>query len=517
MSREQQRANLYKVLNKLADGNRGSLGGQKFKNYVFIFTFYKFLSDNITKYINKNEKDVDFEKLTNESKIQELKEAYREIKGFFIEPKFLFNNVLKNYEEENFNEILSNAFTSIEETSYELDSEEDFKGLFKMVDLTDELIATTLSSRNKKIKSWMEEINNLELNSFEDSSIDIFGDAFEYLMALYAAAGGKAGGEFYTPQEVSELLIKVASLNKENIHSIYDPTCGSGSLLLQASKILEINDMTDGLYGQEESGETHNLARMNMFLHNVKFNKFHIHRGDTLEEPKEWFNQDGSKINFDIIVSNPPYSIPWAGDKNPNHINDSRFSPAGVLAPKPKADFAFIMHSLAQLNDEGKAAIVCFPGITYRGGTEQKIRKYLTECNFIDTVINLPKDIFFGTSIETIILVLNKNKKDNNILFVDGANEFIKITNGNKLSETNIENILGFVKERKDVQHISSLISNEKVIENNVSWMVGNYVETLDTSEKIDIVSLENEIEIENKNITESFSKIKNLLKSIGY
>ncbi len=301
---------------------------------------------------------------------------------------------------------------------------------------------------------------------------------------------GKSGGEYYTPQEVSELLTKLTLVGKIEVNKVYDPACGSGSLLLKFTKILGKNNVKNGFFGQEINITTYNLCRINMFLHDIDFDKFDIAHGDTLTEPAHWDDEP-----FEAIVSNPPYSIKWEGDNSQILINDSRFSPAGVLAPKSKADLAFIMHSLSWLAPNGTAAIVCFPGVMYRSGAEQKIRKYLIDNNYIDCIIQLPDNLFYGTSIATCIMVLKKSKIDNKVLFIDASKEFVKVTNSNKMTEKHIDDIVEKFTKRENIEYISNLVEYEKIVEENYNLSVSTYVEKEDTSEKIDIVELNKEIE----------------------
>ena len=329
----------------------------------------------------------------------------------------------------------------------------------------------------------------MNLGDVKDHSIDAFGDAYEYLMTMYASNAGKSGGEFFTPADVSELLTRLGTVGKTEINKVYDPACGSGSLLLKAEKILGKDAIRNGFYGQEINITTYNLCRINMFLHDVGFDKFNIACEDTLISPQHWDDEP-----FELIVSNPPYSIKWVGDDNPLLINDPRFAPAGVLAPKSKADMAFIMHSLSWLASNGTAAIVCFPGIMYRGGAEQKIRKYLIDNNYVDCVIQLPSNLFFGTSIATCIMVMKKNKTDNKTLFIDATDECIKVTNNNKLTSENIDHIVSAFTKREKVEHFTHLATYEEVSGNDYNLSVSTYVKIKDTREKIDIVKLNAEI-----------------------
>ena len=501
--KEQERQELHKSIWSIADDLRGSVDGWDFKQYILGIMFYRYISENITNYINEGEKkagdkDFDYAKITDEMAETERQELVKE-KGFFILPSELFCNVCnKAKNDENLNETLEKIFNNIENSAKGAESEEDFSGLFADIDVNSNKLGATVAKRNDKLVKILDGIANIPLGNYKENSIDAFGDAYEFLMSMYASNAGKSGGEFYTPQEVSELLTKLAIVGKKSINKVYDPACGSGSLLLKASKILGKENVRNGFFGQEINLTTYNLCRINMFLHDIGYDKFDITCEDTLTNPQHWDDEP-----FEVIVSNPPYSIKWAGEDNPLLINDPRYSPAGVLAPKSKADFAFIMHSLSWLATNGTASIVCFPGILYRNGAEQKIRKYLIDNNFIDTIIQLPGNLFFGTSIATCIMVLKKSKKDNSTLFIDASKECIKVTNNNKLTDENIDNIIKTFTDRKDKEYISKLVSNKEIGENDYNLSVSTYVEQEDTREKVDIIELNKEIEtiVERENI----------------
>ena len=494
MTKEQERAELHRVIWQIANDLRGSVDGWDFKSYVLGILFYRFISENITAYINKLQKesgiaDYDYTKETDEN-AETAREYAVSTKGFFILPSELFQNVQKKAKNNpNLNETLSKAFRDIEASAQGTASEEDFKGLFADIDVNSNKLGATVQKRNEKLVKILDSINELKLGNFTDNTIDAFGDAYEYLMTMYASSAGKSGGEFFTPQEVSELLAKITLVGKTSVNKVYDPACGSGSLLLKFAKILGQENVKDGFYGQEINITTYNLCRINMFLHNINYEKFDIALGDTLTDPKHWDDEP-----FEAIVSNPPYSISWAGDSNPILINDPRYSPAGVLAPRSKADLAFTMHMLNWLAADGTAAIVEFPGVLYRGGAEQKIRKYLIDNNFIDCVIQLPANLFFGVSIATCIIVLKKSKKDNGVLFIDASNELVHSGNKNKLSDDNIKNILQAYIKREDVEHFCKFIRNDKIGENDYNISVSSYVEQKDTREKIDIKVLNEQI-----------------------
>lgn len=494
MDREQQRSELYKGIWQIANDLRGAVDGWDFKNYVLGMLFYRYISENITGYINKGEHDAgntdfDYAEMSDED-AKEAREGLIEEKGFFILPSELFCNVRKNASNnENLNETLDKVFRDIEESSVGTESERDMKGLFDGIDVNSNKLGGSVSERNKRLVSLLNGIGSMNLGSYEDNSIDAFGDAYEYLMGMYAANAGKSGGEYFTPQEVSRLLTLIGLNGRKQVNKVYDPACGSGSLLLQSAKILGNDNVRLGYYGQEKNVTTYNLCRINMFLHNIGYEKFDIAQGDTLVNPQHWDDEP-----FDLIVSNPPYSTKWAGDSDSVLANDERFNVAGALAPKSKADLAFVMHSLSWLSNEGTAAIVCFPGIMYRGGKEKTIRKYLVERNFVDAVIQMPSNLFYGTSIQTCLLILRKAKENDKTVFIDASAEFVSATNSNKLSEENIQTIYKWYMDKKEVDHKVKLASIDDIAKEDYNLSVSTYVEPEDTREKIDITKLNAEI-----------------------
>jgi len=493
---EQERTQLYRTIWQIANDLRGSVDGWDFKQYVLGMLFYRFISENLTHYINKHERKIDpnfdYAKLSDE--VAELGRAITVIeKGFYILPSELFCNVRARAKNDpNLNETLARVFHNIENSAKGTDSEDDLRGLFDDLDVNSNKLGNTVEKRNQKLVKLLDAIGDLPLSNgkFTENTIDLFGDAYEFLMSMYASNAGKSGGEFFTPQEVSELLARLTLVGKTEVNKVYDPACGSGSLLLKFAKILGKEKVRIGFFGQEINLTTYNLCRINMFLHDINFNKFNIAHGDTLTHPEHSDDEP-----FDAIVSNPPYSIRWEGDSDPSLINDSRFTPAGVLAPKSKADLAFVMHMLSWLSTDGTAAIVSFPGVLYRGGAEQKIRKYLIDNNYIDTVIQLPPDLFFGTTIATCIVVLKKSKKDNSTLFIDASDEFVREGNKNKLSEQNREKILSAFIERNDIPHFTKLIHNQTIAENDYNIAVSTYVAQKEEREEVDIQKLNAEIE----------------------
>lgn len=516
MSEQAQRQELHRKIWAIADDVRGAVDGWDFKQYILGILFYRFISENFKNYIEGGDPDINYEEVPEELITDDIKDDAVKTKGYFIYPAQLFSNVVKNARSnENLNTHLKDIFDAIESSAIGYDSEHDIKGLFDDVDTRSNRLGNTVTERNQRLADILEGIASLDFGDFEDNHIDLFGDAYEYLISNYASNAGKSGGEFFTPQNVSKLLAKIVMLGKDEknkINKIYDPACGSGSLLLQAKKQFTEHIIEDGFYGQEINMTTYNLARMNMFLHNINYDKFSIERGNTLLDPKH-----GNDKPFDAIVSNPPYSIKWIGSDDPTLINDDRFAPAGILAPKSKADFAFIMHSLSYLSSKGRAAIVTFPGIFYRGGAEQKIRKYLVDGNFVEAVIQLPGNLFYGTSIATCILVLAKNKTTTDTLFIDASQEYKKETNNNVLTEEHIQKILDGFANGEAKEYFVSVVSHEKIVENDYNLSVSTYVEKEDTREKIDIVQLNKEIAETVKNIDRLRAEIDKIVEELSH
>lgn len=512
-----QRSELHRKIWAIADDVRGAVDGWDFKQYILGILFYRFISENITEFFNYAEHEAgdlefDYAKISDEEAEEDFRPNTVEDKGFFILPSQLFENVVKNAKDnENLNTDLANIFKEIEASAIGYPSEDDIKGLFEDVDTTSNRLGATVAEKNKRLTDILTGIGEINFEKFENNEIDAFGDAYEYLISNYASNAGKSGGEFFTPQTVSKLLARLVMDGKKNINKVYDPTCGSGSLLLQMKKQFDEHIIDEGFFGQEINMTNFNLARMNMFLHNVNYNDFSIKRGDTLLNP---MHKDEKP--FDAIVSNPPYSIKWIGDNDPTLINDERFAPAGKLAPKSYADYAFIMHSLSYLSSKGRAAIVCFPGIFYRKGAEKTIRQYLVDNNFIDCIIQLPENLFFGTSIATCILVMAKNKTENKILFIDASKEFKKETNNNILEEENIENIVEEFRNRKEKEYFSRYVDRTEIEENDYNLSVSTYVEKEDTREKIDIKVLNKQIEENVKKINELRASIDEIVRELS-
>ena len=511
-----QRAELHRKIWAIADDVRGAVDGWDFKQYILGILFYRFISENITEFFNFAEHedgDVEFEysEISDEEAEQDFRANTVREKGFFILPSQLFKNIVKTAKDnENLNTDLANIFKAIEGSAVGFPSEDDIKGLFEDIDTTSNRLGGTVAEKNKRLTDILTGIAGINFGNFQNNDIDAFGDAYEYLISNYASNAGKSGGEFFTPQTVSKLLAKLVMDGKTKINKVYDPTCGSGSLLLQMKKQFEDHIIDEGFFGQEINMTNFNLARMNMFLHNVNYNNFSIKRGDTLLNPLH-----KNEKPFDAIVSNPPYSIKWVGDGDPTLINDERFAPAGKLAPKSYADYAFIMHSLAYLSSKGRAAIVCFPGIFYRKGAEKTIRQYLVDNNFIDCIIQLPENLFFGTSIATCILVMAKNKTENKVLFIDASKEFKKETNNNILEEKNIRVIVDEFRNRSNKKHFSRYVDRAEIVENDYNLSVSTYVEKEDRREIIDIKVLNKEIEETVKKIDKLRASIEKIVREL--
>ena len=513
-----QRSELHRKIWAIADDVRGAVDGWDFKQYILGILFYRFISENITEFFNSAEHEAgdsefDYAKISDEEAEEDFRPNTVEDKGFFILPSQLFENVVKTAKDnENLNTDLANIFKAIEGSAVGFASEYDIKGLFEDVDTTSNRLGGTVAEKNKRLADILTGIAEINFGKFQNNDIDAFGDAYEYLISNYASNAGKSGGEFFTPQTVSKLLARLVMDGKTNINKVYDPTCGSGSLLLQMKKQFDEHIIDEGFFGQEINMTNFNLARMNMFLHNVNYNNFSIKRGDTLINP---LHRDEKP--FDAIVSNPPYSIKWVGDADPTLINDERFAPAGKLAPKSYADYAFIMHSLSYLSSKGRAAIVCFPGIFYRKGAEKTIRQYLIDNNFVDCVIQLPENLFFGTPIATCILVMAKNKADNKILFIDASKEFKKETNNNILEEKNIKTIVDEFRNRMEKEYFSRYVDIAEIQskENDYNLSVSTYVEKEDTREIIDIKVLNQEIEETVKKIDKLRASINEIVKEL--
>lgn len=508
-----QRQELQNKIWKIANDVRGSVDGWDFKQFVLGTLFYRFISENFTNYIEGGDESVNYPYLSDDVITPEIKDDAVKTKGYFIYPSQLFVNVAKTANtNSNLNTDLKAIFDSIESSANGYPSEQDIKGLFADFDTTSSRLGNTVENKNSRLAAVIKGVAELNFGKFEDNQIDLFGDAYEFLISKYAANAGKSGGEYFTPQHVSKLIAQLAMHKQTTINKIYDPAAGSGSLLLQAKKHFDNHIIEEGFFGQEVNHTTYNLARMNMFLHNINYDKFHIVLGNTLTNP-----QLADEKPFDAIVSNPPYSVKWIGSDDPTMINDDRFAPAGVLAPKSKADYAFVLHALSYLSSKGRAALVCFPGIFYRGGAEQKIRKYLVDNNYIETVISLAPNLFYGTPIAVNIMVLSKNKTNTKTQFIDVSGEdfFKKVTNNNLMTDKHIEKVMEMFDSKKEVAHVATSIDNTKIAKNDYNLSVSSYVEPKDTREKIDIVELNTEVSLTVKKIEKLRAKIDDIIKEI--
>jgi len=513
MTSTAQRQELQNKIWKIANDVRGSVDGWDFKQFVLGTLFYRFISENFTKYIEGGDASVKYASLADDVITSAIKDDAIKTKGYFIYPRQLFVNVARTaHSNPNLNTDLKAIFDAIESSANGYPSEQDIKGLFADFDTTSTRLGNTVEHKNSRLAAVLKGVAELNFGNFEDNEIDLFGDAYEFLISNYAANAGKSGGEYFTPQHVSKLIAQLAMHGQTKVNKIYDPAAGSGSLLLQAKKHFDNHIIEEGFYGQEINHTTYNLARMNMFLHNINYDKFNIVLGDTLRDPHL-----GDEKPFDAIVSNPPYSINWIGSDDPTLINDDRFAPAGVLAPKSKADFAFVLHCLSYLSSKGRAALVCFPGIFYRGGAEQKIRKYLVDNNYVESVISLAPNLFYGTSIAVNLLVLSKHKSDTKTQFIDASGEdfFKKVTNNNLITDDHIAKVMELFADKEEVAHVAASIDNNKIAENDYNLSVSSYVEAKDTREKINITELNQEVEQTVKKITQLRADIDAIIKEI--
>lgn len=508
-----QRAELQAKIWRIANDVRGSVDGWDFKQFVLGTLFYRFISENFTAYIEGGDESIQYANLPDDVITPEIKDDAIKTKGYFIYPSQLFSNIAKTaHTNSNLNTDLKAIFDAIENSANGYPSEPDIKGLFADFDTTSTRLGNTVESKNNTLTKVLKGIEELNFGNFEDNQIDLFGDAYEFLIGNYAQNAGKSGGEFFTPQQVSKLIALLALHKQMKVNKMLDIAAGSGSLLLQGKKHFDNHIIEEGFFGQEINHTTYNLARMNMFLHNINYDKFNIVLGDTLTNP-----HFADEKPFDAIVSNPPYSINWIGSDDPTLINDERFAPAGVLAPKSKADFAFVLHALHYLSSKGRAAIVCFPGIFYRGGAEQKIRKYLVDNNFVESIIALAPNLFYGTSIAVTLLVLSKSKKENKTQFIDASGEdfYKKVTNNNILTDEHIDKIMDIFDSKAEVPHVATYVDNKIIAENDYNLSVSSYVEARDNREGVDIKQLNQEIAHTVEKINKLRADIDHIIKEI--
>ena len=518
MANQTERAELHKTIWKIANDLRGSVDGWEFKAYVLGSIFYRFISENICDYFNQRMRDLGYSDFNYadmpDDQAQGGKNDAVQTKGFFMLPSQLFQNVVKTADkDENLNEHLTSIFRSIEASAVGTPSEDDLRGLFSDFSVDSASLGSTVIKRNQLLAKVLKTVADMELGSkYNDTDNDTFGDTYEFLMQMYASEAGKSGGEFFTPQQVSELLAQLASYHNPNIQKVYDPACGSGSLLLKFAKTIGKQNPNLKFFGQEVNPTTYNLCRINMFLHNVNYDNFDIRLEDTLLKPQHM--QDAP---FDAIVSNPPYSLKWEGKDNTILINDERYAPAGVLAPKSAADLAFTMHMLWHLSERGTAAIVEFPGVLYRGGDEKKIRQYLVEHNYVDCVIQLPANLFFGVGIATCIIVLKKSAKpDSSVLFIDASKLFQKNGNKNLLLPEHQDKIMELYANRKDEDYLAKLVKNDDILANDCNLSVSSYVEQEDTREVIDIKEVNAKLETLVAEGDDLNKKIEAIIKELG-
>lgn len=489
MSEDQKKlleAQLWNIANEL----RGKMDADEFRDYILGFIFYKYLSEKQLIYANhllETEAVKDYAKVKDEETIEAIKEESLEKLGYFLKPDELFSAIatkgnIKNESASNFIlEDLDSILNGIEQSTMGTESEDDFNKLFEDLDLSSTKLGRTPEARNTLIAKVLSHLDKIDF-ALEDTDADVLGDAYEYLIAQFASGAGKKAGEFYTPQQVSKILAKIVTSGKKRIKDVYDPTCGSGSLLLRVAKEAEVGEF----YGQELNRTTYNLARMNMILHDVHFSKFDIKQEDTLEEPQHL------DMTFEAIVANPPFSAKWKGKNNPLNENDDRFSQYGKIAPSSKADFAFVQHMIHQLADNGTMACVLPHGVLFRGAAEATIREYIIKKqNYLDAVIGLPANIFYGTSIPTCILVLSKCRvHDEDILFIDASNEFEKDGNKNKLTEAHIEKIVETYRKREALDKYSYVASLDKIAENDYNLNIPRYVDTFEEEEHVDLTEV---------------------------
>ena len=487
MSDKQQ--NLETKLWAVADVLRGTMDANEFKNYILGFIFYKYLSEKIElRLTNELKQDgLDFEQAYAIDKFKEdLRQEAIENLGYFIEPQDLFSNLVKQASvgDEDLIQNVERAFKKVGDSSIGGESAQDFENLFDDVDLQSSKLGRKVSDKNKLIGQIIKHLSEIDFE-LENDENDILGDAYEYLISQFASDAGKKAGEFYTPQEVSKILAKLVTVGKSRLKSVYDPTCGSGSLLLRVSKEVRVTDF----YGQELNQTTYNLARMNMILHDVNFNDFDIRQGDSLEEPL--FIDE----RFEAIVANPPFSAKWSSDKK--FLDDERFSAAGKLPPKSKADYAFVEHMIYHLDENGTMAIVLPHGVLFRGAAEGTIRKFLVdERNYLDAVIGLPANLFYGTSIPTCVLVFKKCREENDdILFIDASQEFEKVKNQNKLRKSDIDKIVNTYINREEIDKYSHRASLEEIKENDFNLNIPRYVDTFEEEEPVDLDEVCKELE----------------------
>jgi type I restriction enzyme M protein len=505
----EQKQILEQKLWNIANALRGNMNAGEFRDYILGFIFYKYLSEKIENLATKELKEDGLtfaEAYKVEDYKEPLKEEFLQSLGYFIEPEYLLHNIADRGRKGEFIiEDLGKAFNLVEQSALGSESEEDFSGLFEDVDLTSSKLGRTVNDKNKLIIEVVKNIDEIDFN-YEDTDTDILGDAYEYLIGQFAAGAGKKAGEFYTPQQVSKILAKIVTTGKTKIRDVYDPTCGSGSLLLRVKRECEVGN----IYGQESNPTTHNLARMNMLLHDVPFSHFQIAQGDTLEYPHHLDKR------FEAVVANPPFSANWSADQT--FLSDERFSQYGKLPPKSKADFAFVQHMIYQLDDNGTLAVVLPHGVLFRGFAEGTIRKYLIkDKNYLDAVIGLPENVFYGTGIPTCILVFKKCREiDNDIMFIDASKEFEKVKTQNMLTDENIDKIVSSYQKREEIEKYARPVLLSEIEENDYNLNIPRYVDTFEEEEEIDLEEVANKIIEIDKEMIEVDEEIKRFCDELG-
>jgi type I restriction enzyme M protein len=508
-TQRQQQAELHTKLWRIANDLRGNMDASEFKSYILGLIFFRYLSEKVERIAVKMLSDDKFsyaEAWDNEEYRDGLIEEITEILGYVIEPQHLFSALVESINDSTFDiEALQKAINAVTESALGTTSQDDFEGLFDDMDLTSLKLGRDVKSRSRLIAKVILSIDEIKFD-YDDVEIDILGDAYEYLIGQFAASAGKKAGEFYTPQQVSKILARIVTLGKDRLKSVYDPCCGSGSLLLRVAKETKVSKF----FGQELTSTTFNLARMNMLLHDVSYQDFQIANDDTLEQP----HYTGE--TFSAVVANPPYSAIWSADSK--FLDDDRFSSCGVLAPKSRADYAFVLHMIHSLEENGTMAVVLPHGVLFRGASEGKIREYLIKNkNYLDTIIGLPANVFFGTSIPTVILVFKKQRENpDNILFIDASQDYEKGKNQNLLREEDVDKIIEHYRGRKETEKYSHVASMDEIKENDYNLNIPRYVDTFEEEEPIDISEVQRKLKELDAEMLEVDKELNVYLRELG-